>query len=85
MERTPYTPSNPPRGNALGENIQRILEQRGESAADLARAIGVFRKTVCFWIRGFAIPDSISRLKLCVYLDITQAQLLSKGPATGAS
>ncbi len=83
MARKPKAPSLRPKENIVGENIRYLLEQRGESAAKLARAIGVYHKTVYFWIHGSTVPDSISRQKVCDYFAITEAQLFSKGLAIG--
>lgn len=83
MARKPKAPSIRPKENIVGENIRYLLEKRGESAAKLARAIGVYHKTVYFWIHGHTVPDSISRQKVCDYFSITEAQLFAKGLAIG--
>jgi len=85
MARKPKAPSLRPKENIVGENIRYLLEQRGESAAKLARAIGIYHKTIYFWIHGSTVPDSISRRKVCDYFGITEAQLFSKGLAIGTS
>jgi len=69
--------------NVIGENLRYLLKKQGVKAADLARAIGCYYKTVYFWVHGTNIPDSVNREKICDYFGITEAQLVSEGLAIG--
>lgn len=74
-------PSKRRKPNVIGENLRYLLKKQGVKAADLARAIGCYYKTVYFWIHGTNIPDSVNREKICDYFGIAESQLVSEGLA----
>jgi CheY-like chemotaxis protein/transcriptional regulator with XRE-family HTH domain len=73
-----------PRENTIGPNLRHLMdvwwkEKHGKKLTDeeLGKAIQVSFRTIQHWRQG-RVPDSTSRLKLCDFFHITEAQLFSK-------
>ena len=62
----------------FSENLNRILEERGKSQSEVARAIGVSPQTFNTWVKGIAVPRMGKIQKLSDYFGIPKSRLIEE-------
>lgn len=61
----------------ISKNIKRLLEIKGKTGIDVAKALGVDKSTVSNWINAKRIPRMDYIDKLCDYFGCTRNDILS--------
>ena len=64
----------------IGQQIEKLIKERGIQQKSLASILEVGQSTVSHWISGRQEPNTIQRKKLCKYFNITEAELFGATP-----
>lgn len=64
----------------LGERLQKLREQAGETQDEVARAVGVIGTTVSRWERGIGMPHADQIVKLADHFSTSTDHLLLGHP-----
>ena len=62
----------------LFENLKRLMESRGLTQKDLARAIGGRQNTISTWFTSRKLPQDSTLVALAEYFQVSKEDLLQK-------
>lgn len=62
----------------FSRNLRRILNERGLSAADMSRALGISKSSISNWMNANRIPRDDTLDILCNYLNVSRGELLEE-------
>ena len=60
----------------FARNLCSLLQSKGKTQADLARALNLSTATVCYWCKGQKIPSPIKLTELANWLGVSKAELM---------
>ena len=63
------------------DNLNRLLQERGITQAELATYMEVSNTTVNNWVKGYKVPRMDKVDKLCSFFKIKRSELLEQSPA----
>ena len=66
-------------------NLNRLLQERGITQAELAAYMEVSNTTVNNWVKGYKVPRMDKVDKLCSFFKIKRSELLEQSPAPFAA
>ena len=64
------------------DNLNRLLQERGITQAELATYMEVSNTTVNNWVKGYKVPRMDKVDKLCSFFKIKRSELLEQPPAS---
>ena len=65
------------------DNLNRLLQERGITQAELAAYMEVSNTTISNWVKGYKVPRMDKVDKLCSFFKIKRSELLEQPPASG--
>lgn len=63
------------------DNLNRLLQERGITQAELAAYMEVSNTTISNWVKGYKVPRMDKVDKLCSFFKIKRSELLEQSPA----
>lgn len=63
-------------------NLNRMLQERGITQAELASYMEVSNTTVNNWVKGYKVPRMDKVDKICSFFKIKRSELLEQSPAS---
>ena len=63
------------------DNLNRLLQERGITQAELAAYMEVSNATISNWVKGYKVPRMDKVDKLCSFFKIKRSELLEQSPA----
>ena len=65
------------------DNLNRLLQERGITQAELAAYMEVSNTTISNWVKGYKVPRMDKVDELCSFFKIKRSELLEQPPASG--
>jgi transcriptional regulator with XRE-family HTH domain len=65
---------------AFAVNVRAILQRRGISQAQLARAVDMNKSTLNHWLTGTALPSALGAAQIATFLDVSLDELYGGDP-----
>ena len=62
----------------FANNLKRLLQEKGMSAAELARSLGVSKSAVSDWLKGKSLPRIDKVDKICIILNCKREHFIDE-------
>lgn len=64
--------------NKIAEILQELIREENTTNAKVAKAIGVDKSLISYWVKGKSQPTADNIIKLCEYFNVSADYLLGR-------